>query len=104
MLQHASARCGRRTDGSTTLASAERGRPGRAVAGTQWWRLPTIPETGYLWQYLTYHLTAAGLAAELDQVCCDLRFLAIRLRQWGTAAVEGDLARSASPTAGQLRQ
>ena len=72
--------------------------------GTAWWRLPETPGCGYLWEYLTYHLQAAGLAAELDEVCCDLRFLAVRLRRSGPAAVEADLARSGSPTAGRLRR
>ena len=40
---------------------------------TGWWRLPNTADYGYLWEYLTYHLQAAELAAELDQVCCDLR-------------------------------
>ena len=72
--------------------------------GTAWWRLPETPGYGYLWEYLTYHLQAAGLGAELDEVCGDLRFLAIRLRRPGPAAVEADLARSGSPTAGRLRR
>ena len=72
--------------------------------GTAWWRLPETPGCGYLWEYLTYHLQAAGLAAELDEVCGDLRFLAVRLRRSGPAAVEADLARSGSPTAGRLRR
>ncbi len=37
-------------------------------------------------------------------MCCELRFLAIRLRHWGPAALEADLARSAAPTAGRLRR
>ena len=72
--------------------------------GTAWWRLPETPGCGYLWEYLTYHLQAAGLAAELDEVCGDLRFLAVRLQRSGPAAVEADLARSGSPTAGRLRR
>jgi hypothetical protein len=72
--------------------------------GTAWWRLPETPGCGYLWEYLTYHLQAAGLGAELDEVCGDLRFLAVRLRRSGPAAVETDLARSGSPIAGRLRR
>ena len=72
--------------------------------GTAWWRLPETPGCGYLWEYLTYHLQAAGLGAELDEVCGDLRFLAVRLRRSGPAAVEADLARSGSPIAGRLRR
>ena len=72
--------------------------------GTAWWRLPETPGCGYLWEYLTYHLQAAGLGAELDEVCGDLRFLAVRLRRSGPAAVEADLTRSGSPTAGRLRR
>jgi len=75
-----------------------------ASGETEWWRLPETPGCGYLWEYLTYHLQAAGLGAELDTVCCDLRFLAVRLRRSGPAAVEADLARSGSPTAGRLRR
>ncbi len=37
-------------------------------------------------------------------MCCELRFLAIRLRHWGPPALEADLARSAAPTAGRLRR
>ena len=72
--------------------------------GTAWWRLPETPSCGYLWEYLTYHLQAAGLAAELDEVCGDLRFLAVRLRRSGPAATQADLARSGSPIAGRLRR
>src|ERR1035437_3014753 len=71
--------------------------------GTPWWRLPQTPGAGYLWQNLTYHLQAADMAAALDQVCGDLRFLAIRLRRSGPGAVETDLARSSAHVAGQLR-
>jgi APAF-1 helical domain len=69
-----------------------------------WWRLPETPDLAYLWSYLTYHLDAAELAGELDETCCDLRFLAIRLRRSGPAAIESDLARSGSPVAGRLRR
>ena len=72
--------------------------------GTAWWRLPETTESGYLWQNLTYHLQAAGLETELDRVCCDLRFLTMRLQRAGPAAVEADLAHSASDTAGRLRR
>jgi hypothetical protein len=75
-----------------------------AGTDTAWWQLPETAESGYLWQNLTYHLQAAGLEQELDQVCCDLRFLAVGLRRAGPAAVEADLARSAAPNAGQLRR
>jgi len=54
----------------------------------------------YLSQHLTYHLQAAGLAPELDQVCSDLRFLAVRLCRWGPAAVQADLARAQRPRPG----
>jgi len=82
---------------------ARRGGDGTA-AGTSWWRLPEAADSGYLWQYLTYHLQKAGLDAELDQVCGDLRFLAVRLRHSGPAAVEADLARSGSPAAARVRR
>ena len=35
---------------------------------------------------------------------CDLRFLSVRLRRSGPAAVEADLARSGSPAAGRMRR
>jgi hypothetical protein len=69
-----------------------------------WWRLPETPDLAYLWSYLTYHLDAAGLAGELNEAGCDLRFLAIRLRRSGPAAIESDLARSGSRVAGRLRR
>jgi hypothetical protein len=75
-----------------------------AEDGTAWWRLPETAGSGYLWPNLTYHLKAASLEPELDQVCCDLRFLALRLCRAGPAAVEADLARSAVPAAGRLRR
>ena len=79
------------------LPAAERGVPA-------WWRLPDTPESGYLWRHLTYHLKAAALGDELDQVCGDLRFISARLLRFGPAAVEADLVRSDSPTAGRLRR
>jgi hypothetical protein len=72
--------------------------------GTAWWRLPETAGCDYLWQYLTYDLQAAGLDAELDQVGGDLRFLADRLCRYGPTAVDAELARSSSPTAGRLRR
>ena len=91
------------TEPDGTGEPACRGSNGPA-RGTPWWQLPETADLGYLWEYLTYHLQAAGLGAELDEVCCDLRFLAVRLRRSGPAAVEADLARSGSPTAGRLRR
>ena len=89
----------------TGPGAASRALPGNGEGGgTAWWRLPETPGCGYLWDYLTYHLQAAGLGPELDEVCGDLRFLAVRLRRSGPAAVEADLARSGSPTAGRLRR
>ena len=79
------------------LPAAERGVPA-------WWRLPDTPESGYLWTHLTYHLKAAALTDELDQVCGDLRFISARLLRFGPAAVEADLVRSDSPTVGRLRR
>lgn len=72
--------------------------------GTPWWRLSDTVEEGYLQQNLTYHLQAVGLQAELDRVCCDLRFLAVRLQRSGPAGAEADLARSTSPTADRIRR
>ena len=80
-----------------TLPAGERGAPA-------WWRLPGTPGSGYLQAYLTYHLKAGGLGAELDQVCGDLRFVSARLLRSGPAAVEADLARSDSPGAVRLRR
>ncbi len=66
--------------------------------------MPDTAAGGYLLQHLTYHLKAAGLDAELDKVCCDLRFMAVRLSRSGPAAVESDLARSAAPAARRLQR
>ena len=78
--------------------------PARHDGDPAWCQLPETPELAYLWSYLTYHLEAAGLAGELDETCCDLRFLAVRLRRSGPAAAETDLARCGSPVAGLLRR
>ena len=94
-------------EAARNLAGAGGAASPRAAAGhrqTPWWRLPEQAAHGYLWQNLTFHLKAAGLNAELDQVCRDLRFMAIRLRRSGPAAVEADLSRSASPVASRLRR
>jgi hypothetical protein len=91
------------TEPEGTSKPARSGGDGTA-RGEAWWRLPETAGSGYLWEYLTYHLQEAGLDAELDEVCCDLRFLAVRLRRSGPAAVEADLARSGSPTAVRLRR
>jgi hypothetical protein len=93
------------TAAHAALIGAARSMLPAADHGTvQWWRLPETPGLAYLWSYLTYHLDAAGLAGELDEACCDLRFLGIRLRRSGPAAIESDLARSGSPAAGRLRR
>ena len=63
------------------------------------------PDYGYLQQqYLTHHLEAARVLEEIDALCGDLRFVAIQLRRSGPAAVEADLARSQSSSAGRLRR
>jgi hypothetical protein len=82
------------------------GSDGGAEPGTgTWWRLPQdAAYSPYLWRYLTHHLQAAGLQAELDEACTDLRFVAIRLGRSGPLAVEADLARSGSQLARRLRQ
>lgn len=67
-----------------------------------WWRLPRSSD--YFWRHLTYHLSGAGLADELDRVCCDLRWAATKLEYLGPAAVESDLMLSPSPRAQRLRQ
>ena len=101
---HAALVSAARPEAVPALSVEQAGTGGGLVAGgTAWWRLPETAECGYLWQHLTYHLAAALLEPELDQVCCDLRFLAIRLRRSGPAAVEADVARSAATASGQLR-
>jgi len=91
--------------GTTTAHAALMGAARSTLpAGAAWWRLPETPDMAYLWSYLTYHLDAAGLAGELDETCCDLRFLALRLRRSGPAAVESDLAWSGSAPARRLRR
>ncbi len=85
-------------------STVERDHSGGCVTGsaTAWWRLPEISGCGYLWENLLHHLEAAGEELELDRVCCDLRFLAVRLLRADPATVESDLALSASPIAYQL--
>jgi len=73
-------------------------------AATEWWHLPEDTIGGYLLGHLAYHLQAAGMDAELGQVVCDLRFLAVRLVRSGPAAAEADLARSAGAAPEQLRR
>jgi APAF-1 helical domain len=86
------------------LTAARAALPPGEDGAAAWWRLPDTPGSGYLLAYLTYHLKAAGLSEELDRVCGDLRFLAVRLVRSGPAAVEADLARSDSSAAGRLRR
>ena len=71
---------------------------------TEWWHLPDDTIGGYLLGHLAYHLQGARRNPELDQVVCDLRFLAVRLIRSGPAAAEADLARSASAAAEHLRR
>jgi WD40 repeat protein len=74
---------------------------------TAWWTLPDDdPVTDYLWRYVPYHLSLAGLAGELDQLVCDPRWIAAKTRRFGgTALVEADLALlTGSPVAGILRR
>ena len=70
---------------------------------TALWRPPQTAGTEYLWQYLTYHLEG-GLDHELDELCCDLRFIATRLLRSSPAAVEVEMARSGTPLAVRLRR
>ena len=95
----------RQATGPDAAAGLPRDREdGAEIRGREWWRLPQTADYGYLWEYLIYHLQGAGLDAELDQLCCDLRFLAIRLERSGPAAIEADLTRSTSPLAARLRR
>jgi WD40 repeat protein len=76
-------------------AGAENGRP--------WWLLPD--RAGYLYRYLPYHLHQAGMADELAELACDLRWVEAKTRRF--ASVVGalaDLELVQAPTAALLRE
>jgi hypothetical protein len=81
-------------------AGAEEGQPARP----EWWLLPTDGDVDYLWQHLPYHLAAAGMAGELADLCCDLRWVeATTLRFGSSVPAEAHLAGVDTPTGRVLR-
>ncbi|MEU3454694.1 NB-ARC domain-containing protein [Micromonospora sp. NPDC006766] len=82
-------------------AAASRLRPEQAV--TPWWQLPD--DAGYLWRYLPYHLRHAGRTAELASTVTDLRWVAAKIRRFGSVvAVKADLDLTDTPLARLLGQ
>jgi WD40 repeat protein len=78
--------------------------PVQAESQTAWWRLPEDPQYAYLWRNITYHLKEAELYDELNNTCCDIRFVTMKLIRSGPAAAEVDLARGRSGTARRLQR
>lgn len=76
--------------------------PGGAGARSAWWDLP--PAQDYLWRNLCYHLAEAGLADELAELTCDLRWVERKSWHHGVAPVESDLQRVSTPVADALRE
>ncbi|MGI5328614.1 NB-ARC domain-containing protein [Actinomadura nitritigenes] len=62
----------------------------------EWWDLGP----GYLLRYLAHHLSAAGLAGELDELVIDVRWLDTKIKALGPAAAISDLRFAAAPEAG----
>lgn len=72
----------------------------RKLAPGGWWSLP--PGESYLWDNLAFHLEAAGLHHEVNDLVCDVRWLVPRVARSGPAAAVSDLARASSPLARQI--
>jgi WD40 repeat protein len=89
---------------NAALVAAARGVvPGDSGAGgTAWWRLPD--ELEYLWLNLCRHLHEAGHHDELAALVTDLRWIVAKLRRFGPAAVDIDLALATDTTATVLRR
>jgi WD40 repeat protein len=68
-----------------------------------WWTLPV--DRRYLWHHLAYHMQQAGLAAELAELTCDLRWVAAKIQVLGNAVpVESDLSLVDTAEAAALRR
>jgi hypothetical protein len=74
--------------------------PGR-LARTAWWEL--VSGGQYMMDHLIEHLIGAGRHAEAEEVACDLRWVAARLRESGPAAPAADLSLTGTPRGLRLR-
>jgi WD40 repeat protein len=70
-------------------------------ASAAWWELG--PQDRYLWDHLIEHLHDAGRLEAAEDVACDLRWVGIRLEQFGPAAPAADLPAVGTPRAARLR-
>lgn len=72
------------------------------TADAEWWRLPqTVP---YLWDHLLFHLSEARRYRELESLLHDVRWFVARVRAFGVAAAEADLALSTSRSVAGVRR
>ncbi|GAA4192844.1 hypothetical protein GCM10022252_34900 [Streptosporangium oxazolinicum] len=72
------------------------------TADAEWWRLPrTVP---YLWDHLLFHLSEARRYRELESLLHDVRWFVTRVRVFGVAAAESDLALSTSRSVAGVRR
>ncbi|MFF3444870.1 NB-ARC domain-containing protein, partial [Streptosporangium sp. NPDC002721] len=72
------------------------------TADAEWWRLPrTVP---YLWDHLLFHLSEARRYRELESLLHDVRWFVARVRAFGVAAAESDLALSTSRSVAGVRR
>jgi WD40 repeat protein len=67
-----------------------------------WWRLSS--QADYLWHNLCYHLFEAGCQSDLLALISDLRWGGEKIRMFGLAEYESDLARVDDPNIGLLRR
>ena len=72
------------------------------TADAEWWRLP--PSVPYLWDHLLFHLSEARRYRELESLLHDVRWFVTRVRAFGVAAAESDLALSTSHSVAGVRR
>jgi len=84
------------------LATAAEGLPaggvlaGEARAGqVAWWELGHGDR--YMQDHLIGHLLEGGRVAEAESVACDLRWMGLRVREYGPAAPAADLSLVSTP-------
>ncbi|MFI6917508.1 NB-ARC domain-containing protein [Streptosporangium sp. NPDC050284] len=72
------------------------------TADAEWWRLP--PTVPYLRNHLLFHLSEARRYRELEALLHDVRWFVTRVRAFGVAAAESDLALSTSRSVAGVRR
>ena len=90
----------RRTTPRIRLAAAVVDAPTVQGREPAWWAIPR--RLDYLAEHLARHLQAAGRHASLAAVVTDLRWVELRLRRHGPAAIEADLVRTDGPASHML--